>query len=204
MYAGQRGCKRQTQPSGEHPRPPGCQAAQARIIARPGGAGMTPETARAVAARRARRPPRRRACADAASDMAGLSRRGARALSGLGARRRAPARHRGGRLRGRRMRAGRLPIVPQGGNTGLVGGGVPYGGIVLSLARLDRIRAVDPVNATMTVEAGCILKPCRTRLRRRIACSRSRSPPRVRAGSAATSPPTPAASRCCATATRAS
>ena len=47
-----------------------------------------------------------------------------------------------------------VPIVPQGGNTGLVGGGVPYGGIVLSLARLDRIRAVDPVNATMTVEAG--------------------------------------------------
>lgn len=51
-----------------------------------------------------------------------------------------------------------VPIVPQGGNTGLVGGGVPYGGIVLSLARLDRIRGVDPVNATMTVEAGCILK----------------------------------------------
>jgi len=51
-----------------------------------------------------------------------------------------------------------VPIVPQGGNTGLVGGGVPYGGVVLSLTRLDRIRAVDPVNATMTVEAGCILK----------------------------------------------
>ncbi|MFL5171104.1 MAG: FAD-binding oxidoreductase, partial [Microvirga sp.] len=51
-----------------------------------------------------------------------------------------------------------VPIVPQGGNTGLVGGGVPHRGVVLSLARLDRIRAVDPVNATMTVEAGCILK----------------------------------------------
>src|SRR3954468_7052723 len=51
-----------------------------------------------------------------------------------------------------------VPLVPQGGNTGLVGGGVPYGGVVLSLARLDRIRSVDPVNATMTVEAGCILK----------------------------------------------
>jgi FAD/FMN-containing dehydrogenase len=39
-----------------------------------------------------------------------------------------------------------LPIVPQGGNTGLVGGGVPDGSgreIVLSLARLDRIREVD-------------------------------------------------------------
>lgn len=52
----------------------------------------------------------------------------------------------------------RVPIVPHGGNTGLVGGGVPYGGIVLSLARLDRIRALDPVNSTMVAEAGCILK----------------------------------------------
>jgi FAD/FMN-containing dehydrogenase len=51
-----------------------------------------------------------------------------------------------------------VPVVPQGGNTGLVGGGVPYGGIVLSLSRLDRIREIDPVNATITVEAGCILK----------------------------------------------
>ncbi|MBJ6125148.1 FAD-binding oxidoreductase [Microvirga splendida] len=54
-------------------------------------------------------------------------------------------------------RAG-VPIVPQGGNTGLVGGGVPHSGLVLSLARLDRIREVDPFNATITVEAGCILK----------------------------------------------
>jgi FAD/FMN-containing dehydrogenase len=51
-----------------------------------------------------------------------------------------------------------VSIVPQGGNTGLVGGGVPHGGVVLSLSRLDRIREVDPVNATITVEAGCILK----------------------------------------------
>lgn len=51
-----------------------------------------------------------------------------------------------------------VSIVPQGGNTGLVGGGVPYGGVVLSLARLDRIREIDPVNATITVEAGCVLK----------------------------------------------
>ncbi|WP_210485130.1 FAD-binding oxidoreductase [Microvirga antarctica] len=54
-------------------------------------------------------------------------------------------------------RAG-IPVVPQGGNTGLVGGGVPYGGIVLSLSRLDRVRALDPVNGTITVEAGCILQ----------------------------------------------
>ncbi|WP_375458610.1 FAD-binding oxidoreductase [uncultured Enterovirga sp.] len=50
-----------------------------------------------------------------------------------------------------------VPIVAQGGNTGLVGGGVPYGGIVLSMARMNRVRSVDSVNATMTVEAGCIL-----------------------------------------------
>jgi FAD binding domain len=54
-----------------------------------------------------------------------------------------------------------VAIVPQGGNTGLVGGGVPFGGIVLSLARLDRIRELDPVNATMTAEAGCILQTVR-------------------------------------------
>ncbi len=50
-----------------------------------------------------------------------------------------------------------VPVVAQGGNTGLVGGGVPEGGLVLSLARLDRVRAVDPVGATMVVEAGAVL-----------------------------------------------
>ena len=54
----------------------------------------------------------------------------------------------------------RVPIVPQGGNTGLCGAATPDGGgraIVLTLARLNRIRAVDPVNDTITVEAGVIL-----------------------------------------------
>ncbi|WP_438344452.1 FAD-binding oxidoreductase [Methylorubrum populi] len=51
----------------------------------------------------------------------------------------------------------RVPMVAQGGNTGLVGGGVPFGGIVLSLNRLDRLRAVDPLGASLTVEAGMIL-----------------------------------------------
>jgi len=53
----------------------------------------------------------------------------------------------------------RLPIVPQGGNTGLVGGVPPEDGdnIVLALGRMNRIRAIDPVNFTMTVDAGCIL-----------------------------------------------
>ena len=38
------------------------------------------------------------------------------------------------------------------------GGGVPFGGIVLSLSRLNRVRAIDPLNGTMTVEAGCVLQ----------------------------------------------
>jgi FAD/FMN-containing dehydrogenase len=50
------------------------------------------------------------------------------------------------------------PIVPQGGNTGLVGGQTPLNGeIVLSLKRLDRIREVDPTSNSMTCEAGVIL-----------------------------------------------
>ncbi|HYS47701.1 MAG TPA: FAD-binding oxidoreductase [Xanthobacteraceae bacterium] len=52
----------------------------------------------------------------------------------------------------------RTPVVPQGGNTGLVGGQVPHAGeIVLSLSRLDRIREVDPISNTMTCEAGVVL-----------------------------------------------
>jgi len=50
------------------------------------------------------------------------------------------------------------PIVPQGGNTGLVGGQIPQGGeLVLSLTRLDRIREVDAASNTMTCEAGVVL-----------------------------------------------
>ena len=50
------------------------------------------------------------------------------------------------------------PMVPQGGNTGLCGGGVPEGNaVVISTERLNRIRAFDPVNRSITVEAGCIL-----------------------------------------------
>jgi FAD/FMN-containing dehydrogenase len=54
----------------------------------------------------------------------------------------------------------RIPIVPQGGNTGLVGGAVPWEdgrAIVLSLARMNRVRAIDPLDHTITVEAGCVL-----------------------------------------------
>jgi FAD/FMN-containing dehydrogenase len=49
-------------------------------------------------------------------------------------------------------------IVPQGGNTGLVGGQIPHHGeVVLSLTRLDKIREVDAVSNTMTCEAGVTL-----------------------------------------------
>ncbi len=53
----------------------------------------------------------------------------------------------------------RLPVVPQGGNTGLVGASVPgpEGGILLSTARLNRIRALDAANFTATAEAGVVL-----------------------------------------------
>jgi FAD/FMN-containing dehydrogenase len=55
--------------------------------------------------------------------------------------------------------AAATPIVAQGGNTGLCGGATPIGGEVLvSLHRLNRIRAIDVDNQTITVEAGCTLQ----------------------------------------------
>ncbi|HEY2338193.1 MAG TPA: FAD-binding oxidoreductase [Burkholderiales bacterium] len=54
-----------------------------------------------------------------------------------------------------------VAVVPQGGNTGLVGGSVPTGArreIVLSLSRMNRVRALDALNDTITVEAGCVLE----------------------------------------------
>jgi FAD/FMN-containing dehydrogenase len=53
-----------------------------------------------------------------------------------------------------------IAVVPQGGNTGLSGGSVPTGArreVVLSLSRLNRIREIDPLNDTLTAEAGCVL-----------------------------------------------
>jgi FAD/FMN-containing dehydrogenase len=57
--------------------------------------------------------------------------------------------------------AEKVSVVPQGGNTGLVGGGIPQEKgreIVLSLNRMTRITDIDPIGYTMTVEAGVILK----------------------------------------------
>ncbi|HEV2082599.1 MAG TPA: FAD-binding oxidoreductase [Brevundimonas sp.] len=52
----------------------------------------------------------------------------------------------------------RIPIVPQGGATGLVGGQVPFGEVLLSLRKLRAVRAVSPLDDALTVEAGVTLK----------------------------------------------
>ncbi|WP_339028022.1 FAD-binding oxidoreductase [Bradyrhizobium symbiodeficiens] len=55
--------------------------------------------------------------------------------------------------------AHRIALVPQGGNTGLVGGQTPHNGeVVVSLRRLDKIREVDTASNTMTCEAGVVLQ----------------------------------------------
>jgi FAD/FMN-containing dehydrogenase len=57
-----------------------------------------------------------------------------------------------------------IPIVPQGGRTGVTGASQPNESgdeIVLSLERMKRIRSIDPDNDTMTVEAGCVLADVR-------------------------------------------
>ena len=53
----------------------------------------------------------------------------------------------------------KIALVPQGGNTGLVGGQTPHHGeVVVSLRRLDKIREIDPASNTMTCEAGVVLQ----------------------------------------------
>ncbi len=52
------------------------------------------------------------------------------------------------------------PVVPQGGNTGLTGGSQPHATgaeIILTTSRMNKVREIDTLNNTMTVEAGCIL-----------------------------------------------
>ena len=54
-----------------------------------------------------------------------------------------------------------IAIVPQAGNTGLMGGATPWPshtGIVLSVGRMNKVLNVDPVGYSMTVEAGCVLQ----------------------------------------------
>ncbi|KAG9304945.1 hypothetical protein G9A89_003114 [Geosiphon pyriformis] len=53
----------------------------------------------------------------------------------------------------------RLAVVPQGGNTGLVGGGVPvFDEIVFSTSNLNKIRSFDPISGVVVCDAGCILE----------------------------------------------
>ena len=53
-----------------------------------------------------------------------------------------------------------VPVVPQGGNSGLSGGATPDGSgtaLLVSTARLNRLRSIDPVGNTLVAEAGCVL-----------------------------------------------
>ncbi|MEO0549216.1 MAG: FAD-binding oxidoreductase [Pseudomonadota bacterium] len=50
-----------------------------------------------------------------------------------------------------------IAITPQGGNTGLVDAGTPHGEVTLSLQRMTAVRAVDPINNSLTIEAGAAL-----------------------------------------------
>ncbi|MFZ0849463.1 MAG: FAD-binding oxidoreductase [Hyphomicrobiaceae bacterium] len=57
--------------------------------------------------------------------------------------------------------AASVAIIPQGGNTGLTGAGQPHADmseVIVSTSRMDRIRAIDPMNDTITVDAGVVLK----------------------------------------------
>ena len=68
----------------------------------------------------------------------------------------------------RECAAQKIPIVAQGGNTGLAGGQIPSpqgDQIVVALGRMSKIRDVDPVGGTLTAEAGCILASVQTAAR---------------------------------------
>lgn len=59
-----------------------------------------------------------------------------------------------------------VPVVPQGGNTGLVGGGVPHGGVLLSLRRLSRLDPVDVLAGQVTAGAGVSIAGLRAHVKR--------------------------------------
>src|SRR5258705_5661655 len=62
--------------------------------------------------------------------------------------------------------AHKIALVPQGGNTGLVGGQTPHNGeVVVSMRRLNKIREVDTASNTMTCEAGVVLQVAQQRAR---------------------------------------
>ena len=51
----------------------------------------------------------------------------------------------------------RIPVTPQGGNTGLCGAAVPQGGVLLNLSKLNRVRRISLADHAITVDAGCVL-----------------------------------------------
>ncbi|MEQ8404125.1 MAG: FAD-binding oxidoreductase [Oceanicaulis sp.] len=51
-----------------------------------------------------------------------------------------------------------IAVLPQGGNTGLVGGSTPQGEVVISLKRMNQITAVDADNESLTCQAGAVLE----------------------------------------------
>ena len=56
--------------------------------------------------------------------------------------------------------ANKIPVIPQGGNTGLCGGCIPKdieGAVILSTDRMNQVRDLDVMGNTLTVEAGCVL-----------------------------------------------
>jgi FAD/FMN-containing dehydrogenase len=56
--------------------------------------------------------------------------------------------------------ANKVPVIPQGGNTGLCGGCIPKdieGAVILSTDRMNQVRDLDVMGNTLTVEAGCVL-----------------------------------------------
>jgi len=59
-----------------------------------------------------------------------------------------------------------VPVVPQGGNTGLVGGGIPHGGVLLSLRRLSRLDQVDELSGQVTAGAGATIADLRAHVAR--------------------------------------
>ena len=96
-------------------------------------------------------------------------------------------------------------VIPQGGNTGLVGGSVPRAmsdgpQVVLSTLRLRELEPVEPLAGEVTVGAGVTLAALQAHVRgRRASDSASTSEPATRPPSAAWSPPTQAGSTCSAT-----
>ena len=58
----------------------------------------------------------------------------------------------------RACNAARIAVLPQGGNTGLVGGSTPQGEVLISLKRMNKVRAINAANESLTCEAGAILE----------------------------------------------